>query len=148
MASFRQSLRVVPDESFGSKLRARRFAEGLSQAELAAQFGVRQQTLGAWERGERPQARFLPALAEYVGLPDEHALRALLDAEGVGMRENPEAHRTPPANYTQQRAVEAFAKIVESYADVRKRGDALTRDELSILQTSIEALNRLTEPDA
>ena len=80
MAGSRQSLRVVPPESFGSRLRRQRLADDLTQAELGKRFGVRQQTIGAWERGERPQRRFLGQLAEYLGLA-ERELVWLLDRQ-------------------------------------------------------------------
>jgi transcriptional regulator with XRE-family HTH domain len=144
VAGFRQSLRVVPDESFGSRLRTRRFADGLSQAELGERFGVRQQTVGAWERGERPQARMLAVLADYVGLPDEQALRELLDAEAPSSEEHAEIRRSKAASYTQQRAVEAFAKIVESYADLVKMGNTLSDDDRWLLSTAMTELGRLT----
>jgi hypothetical protein len=41
---------------------------------------VRQQTIGAWERGERPQSRFFGALAGYLGLAGERELASLLDS--------------------------------------------------------------------
>jgi transcriptional regulator with XRE-family HTH domain len=144
MTSFRQSLRVVPDESFGSKLRSQRFAEGISQAELGKRFDVRQQTIGAWERGERPQARFLPALAQYVGLSDEHALRALLDAD-----ERMQPGHTPSTapltmDPTTARAVEALAALTESFAQRMQAGSELSDEESSILRDAVAALRRLT----
>lgn len=143
MASFRQSLRVVPDESFASKLRAHRFADGLSQAELAARFGVRQQTVGAWERGERPQGRFLAALAEYVGMPDEHALRALLDAD-QHVREDTAPSAAPlPMDRTTARAVEALAALTESFAERMRTGSALSEEEGVILREVVAALRRV-----
>ena len=76
----RQSLRVVPSESFGSRLRRQRLADDLTQAELGERFGVKQQTIGAWERGERPQSRFFGPLADYLGL-EEQELTLLIDSK-------------------------------------------------------------------
>ena len=98
MAGSRHSLRVVPPESFGSRLRAQRQADNLTQAELAPRFGVRQQTLGAWERGERPQSRFFRDLGNYLGL-GERELVSLLGSQAemltgqdaVGMGEDESA---------------------------------------------------------
>jgi transcriptional regulator with XRE-family HTH domain len=71
-ASPRRSLTVVPDSAtLGSLLRRKRLTENRTQADLAKVFGVRQQTVGSWERGERPQARFAGAIADYLALPDE-----------------------------------------------------------------------------
>jgi transcriptional regulator with XRE-family HTH domain len=80
VAGSRQSLRVVPSESFGSRLRRQRLADDLTQAELGERFSVRQQTIGAWERGERPQSRFLSPLADYLGL-EEQELAWLIDSQ-------------------------------------------------------------------
>jgi transcriptional regulator with XRE-family HTH domain len=79
MAGSRQSPQVVPPESFGSVLRRKRVSDDLTQAELGQQFGVRQQTIGAWEHGERPQSRFIGSLAEYVGL-EKQDLVSLIDS--------------------------------------------------------------------
>jgi transcriptional regulator with XRE-family HTH domain len=82
VAGSRRSLRVVPSDTLGALIRARRLTEDLTQAQLATHFGVRQQTVGAWERGERPQPRFWRQLAEYLELSGgEEALEALLDSE-------------------------------------------------------------------
>lgn len=80
MSGARQSLRVVPSESFGSRLRAQRLADDFTQAELGERFGVKQQTIGAWEHDERPQSRFFGPLAEYLGL-EEQELARLIDGE-------------------------------------------------------------------
>jgi transcriptional regulator with XRE-family HTH domain len=76
----RQSLRLVPPESFASRLRRQRRIDNLTQAELGERFGVRQQTIGAWERGERPQSRFFARLAQYLGLGGEQELVSLIDS--------------------------------------------------------------------
>jgi len=88
LAGSRHSLRVVPPESFASRLRRQRSADDLTQAQLAKRFGVRQQTIGAWERGERPQSRFLADLADYVGMDGEQELLALLESQP----QNPVGH--------------------------------------------------------
>ena len=78
LAGSRQSLRVVPPASFGSRLRDQRRADDLTQAALGKRFGVRQQTIGAWEHGERPQNRFLGDLANYLGMGKQELL-SLID---------------------------------------------------------------------
>jgi transcriptional regulator with XRE-family HTH domain len=55
--------------------------DDLTQAELGERFGVRQQTIGAWERGERPQSRFFGVLAKYLGLAGEQELVSLIDSQ-------------------------------------------------------------------
>jgi transcriptional regulator with XRE-family HTH domain len=88
MAGSRHSLRVVSSGSFGSRLRAQRRADDMTQGELAKRFRVSQQTIGAWERGERPQSRFIRELANYLGLNGEQELMSLIDS-------NPE-HQVDP----------------------------------------------------
>jgi transcriptional regulator with XRE-family HTH domain len=78
LSSREPRLHPVPDRTFGELLRSQRRADGATQAELGRRFGVRQQTIGAWEKGERPQGRFLAKLADYLGLPDEAALLRLV----------------------------------------------------------------------
>lgn len=81
MAGSRQSLRVVPDdESLASRLRRQRQTDDLTQAELGKRLGVSQQTIGAWERGERPQNGKLDVLAEYLGT-DKRQLLLLIDGQ-------------------------------------------------------------------
>jgi len=78
LAGSRQSLRVVPIESFGSLLQRRRRTDDLTQAELGKKLGVSQQTIGAWERGDRPQNRFLDVLEKYLSV-DKQELVLLID---------------------------------------------------------------------
>ncbi len=75
-------LRAVPSpEPFGPLLKRHRRADGLTQAELGDRIGAAQQTIGAWERGERPQPRYFPKLAEYLSL-DERELASLIGEAG------------------------------------------------------------------
>lgn len=80
MTGSRQSLRVVPDESFGSLLRRRRRTDDLTQAQLGKMLDVTQQTIGAWERGERPQSGKLDAIAQYLRM-DKERLVSLIDGQ-------------------------------------------------------------------
>lgn len=69
------------DRSFGSVLRAFRTRGQLTQHQLAAQLGVRRNTLGSWERGDfLPQSRgVVLELARCLHLND-HETRQLLEA--------------------------------------------------------------------
>lgn len=81
-----RSLHVVGQyqSAFGAMLRQRRLSEGLTQADLAARFGVRQQTIGAWERGTlRPQRRFYPELADYLGVRGVEGVLSLMETDGA-----------------------------------------------------------------
>src|SRR5436190_1441868 len=69
------------DRSFGSVLKAFRSRRQWTQQQLAAQLGVRRNTLGSWERGDfLPQSRgIVLELARHLKL-DEQETRRLLEA--------------------------------------------------------------------
>ena len=77
MAASQRSLRLVPSDSFGSLLRRQRRTDRLTQAALGARFGVTQQTIGAWEHGERPQSRFFGELADYLKMDVEELVQLI-----------------------------------------------------------------------
>jgi transcriptional regulator with XRE-family HTH domain len=45
-----------------------RRARGLRQADLAQKLGTHVNTVAKWENGARPRARWMPALAEVLGV--------------------------------------------------------------------------------
>jgi transcriptional regulator with XRE-family HTH domain len=143
MPGFRQSLRPVPDQSFGSMLRACRFAANETQAQLAARLGTRQQTVGGWERGDRPQRRFLGLLAEYVGIPGgEAALALMLDQEqeirtGSGLQQSPHPSEQAPEGQT---AVQAFAAVLKAYSAKIAMGADLSAEEMALMSRAMDAL--------
>jgi hypothetical protein len=47
---------------------------------MAKAFDVRQQTIGRWEDGARPQRRFWSAIADFLGLPDAEVVGELVAA--------------------------------------------------------------------
>jgi transcriptional regulator with XRE-family HTH domain len=114
----RQSPQVVPPESLGSLLRRKRVADDLTQAELGQRFGVRQQTIGAWERGERPQSRFIGSLAEYIGL-EKQGLLSLIDGQ---LEPPPEVRARPDASMIRglgsERLNEATNLIINAARDI------------------------------
>jgi transcriptional regulator with XRE-family HTH domain len=144
MPGFRQSLHSVPDESFGSMLRARRFAANETQAQLAGRLGTRQQTVGGWERGDRPQRRFLAPLADYVGISGgEAALHHMLDQEqelrnDPGLRQNRD--RSPDSVEENAVAVQALAAVVKAYSAKVAIGGDLTGEEMALMSRAMEAL--------
>lgn len=149
MAGFRQSLRPVPDESFGSMLRARRFEANETQAELAARLGTRQQTIGAWERGERPQRRFLRQLADYVGLAGgEDALNRLLDQErdirSIATSDRGSAN-LPETGSTEAAIVAAFTTVVRAGSAKIAAGVDLSDSEVTLMRQAMETLQRHLE---
>ncbi len=73
-------LQVALDPSLGSRIRARRRAQGLSQAKLAGSIGVTQQTIATWEAGGRPEPKYFPAIKDFLAMESEDEVVALLDA--------------------------------------------------------------------
>lgn len=60
--------RKTGDKRFGDRLRACREAAGLTQAELAAKLGLRQNSISGYESGSvMPEIKDLPRLARAVG---------------------------------------------------------------------------------
>jgi transcriptional regulator with XRE-family HTH domain len=131
-------LRAVPDKTVGSMLRARRFEDGLTQAALAKEFGVRQQTIAAWERGERPQTRYHAALADFLGLPDESSLIDLLNREAV-------LASTGLTAATEN--VDPMVALARSFAE-RLRLGTLTPDEAAIYRDFIAYFARERTTDS
>ena len=58
-------------------MREMRKRVGITQTELARRMGVRQNTVGQWERGTRqPRAEMLPDLADALGCTLDELLRS------------------------------------------------------------------------
>jgi transcriptional regulator with XRE-family HTH domain len=137
----RQSPRVIPLESFGSLLKRRRRNDDLTQAQLGKKLGVSQQTIGAWERGERPQGRFLDALSGYLGmgkdklallidrqLPEDEmvnesdeAAEALTDSDDAMMRQLTRSFMEAQSRGMSSQEAEAFNTQFKYYGRDRNR---------------------------
>lgn len=147
MAGFRQSLQVVPDATFGSMLRTQRFANNETQSQLAERLLTRQQTVGAWERGDRPQRRFLAPLADYVGIAGgEEELRGMLDREATARGNEVAQRRVHQAPVIDGRdpaetAVRALAALVSSYSVRIERGDKPSFEEVALVSRAVESLD-------
>lgn len=64
----------VPAESLPERIRLARLQKGLSQREMAAQFGVDESTWLAWERGRhRPSPRMMRSLLALLGTTEAAA---------------------------------------------------------------------------
>jgi transcriptional regulator with XRE-family HTH domain len=124
-----------PSESFGSILKQRRLAEDRTQADLARQFNVSQQTIGSWERGERPQGRFFAALTQYLDLADEHELVSVLDRDTrpagalIAFPGPKPADEPEPDSATVRRLMENFVE--------RSRAGSLSREEAEVYREAI-----------
>jgi transcriptional regulator with XRE-family HTH domain len=78
------SLRVLHQTSDLSEwLRQERRKKRWTQARLAEFCAVRTQTVSSWESGKRPQRRFFAKIAEFLELPDEASVEALLDGNST-----------------------------------------------------------------
>lgn len=54
------------------QIKAARIERGLTQADIAAVCGVRENVISAWENGRTPHMRNIPALAKALGIsPNE-----------------------------------------------------------------------------
>lgn len=71
MAAPRRSLWAVPHVPLSTLLRHQRQLEHLTQKQLAARFGVKQQTIAAWEQGNRPDSCHFAELASYLSMAEE-----------------------------------------------------------------------------
>src|SRR5436309_13060737 len=77
-------LRRYGAPQLGDRIRNKRRSLGLTQQDLADRFGVRSQTIGAWENGKRPQRRFFVPIAALLELRGPDEVEALLTALGDG----------------------------------------------------------------
>lgn len=136
-------LRVVNREvsAFGSALRDRRQTDGMTQAELADRFDVRQQTIGAWERGSlKPQRRFFPELAQYLDLSGPDEVRQLLAVEPPAGRA-PERSEARTVNRGTATADPNWPRVIADLTDSvseRVRQGPLSRTEVALFRELLE----------
>lgn len=145
MAGLRHSLRVVPDQTLGGLLRQQRFARNMTQTDLGKLLGVRQQTIGTWERGDRPQARFFGPLAEFLGVSVSE-LEALITGESVPLAGGVSHPQGPgnESNSAQAKAAtqSALSALVRVLTARLEDGDLLTPQEMELLKTTVQTLDR------
>jgi transcriptional regulator with XRE-family HTH domain len=135
-----RSLSVVPDLGFGQRLRSARITRGLTQAQLGARLGVRQQTIGAWERGDKPQSRFLSPLAEFLGLDGLDELETMLDhLETSPAAGGPRTSRSD-AGGSATSAEERLTVLTNAVSARLISGPPLTPDETATVRDLIAAL--------
>ena len=62
-------LKVIESRAaLGELIRRERLERDWKQGQLAKHWGIRTQTVSAWERGQAPQRRFFAKIAEFIGL--------------------------------------------------------------------------------
>jgi transcriptional regulator with XRE-family HTH domain len=98
----------------------------LTQTKLALRLGVSQQTIAAWERGDRPRPEHVITLAKYLEW-SEHELAEELEVDSLArsMIDAPEAASQPMLMLTQ-----AFVHRARS-------GPPLTADEAALFRDLI-----------
>lgn len=140
MSELDRPLQAVPDPGFGQLLRATRVNRRLTQAQLGSMLGVRQQTVGAWERGESPQSRFLDALVDFLELPSRRELEQML-ARGNDQRSSG-GPRTPGSDSDSptSSALESLAALANAVSSRLASGPPLTSDETATIRELVAAL--------
>jgi transcriptional regulator with XRE-family HTH domain len=117
-------------------IRAERAARKLSQAALAARFGVRPQTIGAWEKGAAPpQPRFFDRLAEFLNLSSADDVRKLAHGEALDTDAPASYGMAPTASEDVARELEIRLNVSRRIAEGPLSAEevALIRDLLSPL---------------
>jgi transcriptional regulator with XRE-family HTH domain len=111
------SLKLVESRAvLGELIRRKRIERGWTQGDLAKHWGIRTQTVSAWERGQAPQRRFFAKIAEFIGLPDGRAAEMLLpgnDTEAESAFEG-EPNVPPSVSDLQRRVVNAITRQLET----------------------------------
>src|SRR5699024_94045 len=101
----------------GALIRERREAVGLSQAAVAAQLNVGQQTVSGWERGRsRPRLGMLTSLAQILAVEED----PLLDAGGyrpptgavIGPPVRPLTRALPVEELTEERFEDLMTEVM------------------------------------
>ena len=135
MATEPRALHAVEDDnSAGARLRRRRRGLGLSQTAVGDRLGVRQQTVGLWESGERPRSRYLPLIAAFLDIEVE---------ELVGLYDGEAGTADPSALSVTQEAVlngAARRKLANDVGDIA-RTRTLTAHETELFQGLLNALS-------
>jgi transcriptional regulator with XRE-family HTH domain len=120
------SLKLVEQRAvLGELIRRERLKRGWRQGQLAEHWGIRTQTVSAWERGHAPQRRFFGKIAEFTNLPDARAVELLLrghDAEAEPVPAG--SYDSPPVSDLQVRVVDAITRQLETG---RKPSEELTK---------------------
>jgi len=109
--------------TFGDRIAAAREARGLTQAQVAAQLGVRARTLRSWEDDQaEPRANRLQMLAGVLGV----SLRWLMTGEGAGAP----SERAAGAAEGQGPAVDGILEEMRAVrADMMRNAERLSRLE-------------------
>jgi transcriptional regulator with XRE-family HTH domain len=122
------ALRLVkPSADVSDLLRRKRRDRKWTQQQLADFCGVRTQTVSAWERGNSPQRRFFAKIADFLGLPDEETVEALLPGSPVSTAEPAAEKHDPPPVPTTELQARVIDAVVSQVAEGRKPSPDLIR---------------------
>jgi len=128
-ASSRVLQLLKPTAEVGDLLRRRRRELGWTQQQLADFFGVRTQTVSAWERRNNPQRRFFAKIAEFLDLPGMEAVESLLPGRQGDVGVVAAANDGPPPE-----AAKLQALVVEAVASQVSAGRNLSPGLVNLLQ--------------
>jgi transcriptional regulator with XRE-family HTH domain len=115
--SYPAHLKVVESRAaLGELIRRARLERDWTQGQLAEYWGIRTQTVSAWERGQAPQRRFFAKIGGFIGVADERAVEMLLAGNDADTEDLPaRKHDAPPhVADLQLRVVDAITRQLET----------------------------------
>lgn len=143
------ALSKAPATALARHLRSLRAARGLTQAEVAAELDIQQQTVARWESSSGiPQRRLWPKVAAFLGVSVEE-LRSLLDSREtdnvVLLRATGELTRFDAVavpNDVAERAREVALEFASSFLDHWRAGEHYSEPTVQRVVTMLEQLIR------
>lgn len=115
-SSYAAHLKVVESRAaLGELIRRERLERDWTQGQLAKCWGIRTQTVSAWERGQAPQRRFFAKIGEFIGA-DARAIEMLLAGNDAGTEDVPAGKDDAPPQVAdlQLRVVDAITRQLET----------------------------------
>lgn len=109
--------------ALADELRRRRRRLGHAQEDAARAIGVSQQSIGRWEKGESPDWKQAPAIAEYLQISHEEADDLIADAK---RRVDPTQERLELLAVDMNRLTLDANRIVKELIELRQEVQELT----------------------
>lgn len=127
--------RPQPSFPLGKQIRTRRYAEGLSQAQLANRIGVTQQTIATWEGGGRPDMKHFSSIKGFLGMESEEDVVSIIDAYSSPTTSSPEL--PPVAQLTELTTKQTLDMLAQTFATLSLTG-RLTQVQTDIFKVLID----------
>lgn len=110
---------MAEQQSFPERLKAYRRIHGLSQGELARQWGYVHNTVSSWESGRRkPATQDIPRLAQLLAVSVEELVQSLDATNGKSQAQRPmHSINDEEVKATQERTLRAWGEIVGIYTN-------------------------------